>query len=68
MAGPTSNDLAAAVLVLAPLAYLLMGTRLWIRQHRKNWGADDWSMLITLVGWCRQQENTKLDEITKFPG
>ncbi|KXJ93465.1 hypothetical protein Micbo1qcDRAFT_183207 [Microdochium bolleyi] len=55
MGAATSNDMAAATLVLLPLNILTMGMRFWIRIQRRAWGADDWAMVATIPVWLISQ-------------
>lgn len=49
MSGPTSPQLALAVLVLLPFDVLTWALRFHIRLSRKAWGPDDWSMVVAIV-------------------
>ncbi|RYN61063.1 hypothetical protein AA0114_g858 [Alternaria tenuissima] len=48
MSGPTSPQLALAVLVLLPFDVLTWALRFYVRLSRKAWGPDDWSMVVAI--------------------
>ena len=55
MAGPTSNSLATAMLLLLPLDVLTAVSRFRIRLVKRVRGSDDWAMLISIVCFCNAQ-------------
>ncbi|CRG92379.1 hypothetical protein PISL3812_09438 [Talaromyces islandicus] len=51
MAAPTSTPMAVCVLVLTPLAYIFIISRIYVRLTKTVWGMDDWCMLAAQPGF-----------------
>jgi hypothetical protein len=47
--GDNAPQLAASVIALAIIAYILFGLRVYTRLHNNAWGLDDWSMTAATV-------------------
>ncbi|KAI4625150.1 uncharacterized protein J4E87_004996 [Alternaria ethzedia] len=47
--GDNAPELAASVIALAVIAYILFGLRVYTRLHNNAWGLDDWSMTAATV-------------------
>lgn len=47
--GDKAPNLAASVILLAVIAYITFGLRVYTRLHNGAWGLDDWSMTAAIV-------------------
>lgn len=47
--GDNAPELAASVIALTVIAFILFGLRVYTRLHNNAWGLDDWSMTAAIV-------------------
>jgi hypothetical protein len=47
--GDNAPQLAASVIALATLAYIVFGLRVYTRTRNGAWGMDDWCMAAAIV-------------------
>lgn len=59
--GDNAPELAASVIALAVIAYILFGLRVYTRLHNNAWGLDDWSMTAATVSQPRGIHTRQLD-------
>jgi hypothetical protein len=50
--GDHAPQLAASVIALATLAYIVFGLRVYTRIHNGAWGVDDWCMATAIVSYA----------------